>query len=326
MLKIVKTIAKTILRWKEKAHYAPKSLYIPRPAGVIFLFHTVETEKSPWTFGHRYVTLFSSFKRQLSFIRKHFEIVSTSALVDKLKTNSLKHSLAAIHFDDGFSSYVDLALPFLKKQGVPSTVFLVDSIFEGYIPLRNKIAFCLNTGKSAKSLLEELSPLAKGEVDIRKMNRSQFLSWSKDNMTEEMEEIIDHMFDSYKDIYTSRQPFLGEQDLEKIKNDPDVEIGSHTLTHPMLSKLNQKKQEKEILEAHTNLERLVGRSLKFFAYPYGGTKHFNSTSRNIIREKDLIAFSAHGGINYEFSQTDIKRITLERHSNSDVKMAVLQGV
>ena len=103
-------------------------------------------ERSPWTNGHRYITSLSVFKKQISLIKKYFCILPTSELIDRLNNGiQEKESIAAIHFDDGFKSYMDLALPVMKKERVPSTVFLIYDVINGKVPIRNKIAYCLNT-------------------------------------------------------------------------------------------------------------------------------------------------------------------------------------
>ena len=295
---------------------------------VIFLFHTVENEESPWTHGHRYITPFSIFKRQIAFIKDYFEIMSTSDLLQKLQDGNLERNLAAIHFDDGFNSYADLALPFLKKQNIPSTVFLINSVVDGDIPIRNKIVFCINMGEKGR-LQELLQPHIRRDddkkVDLRVMSTAQFLSWIKDNITAEMESIINDIFNLYRKRHKENSPFMDEKAVLKLKDNPYVEIGSHTINHRMLSRLSESEQRKEILDGHAELEELLGCRLKCFAYPHGGHAHFDETSRRIIREsKRLVSFSSYGGLNYKLDRTDIKRITLSDHSPLNTKIAILK--
>ena len=140
-------------RFKKRAKLAArivKPFSITPPAAVFFLFHTVEESQTPWTRGHRYITPFPIFKRQISFIKDHFDVIPTSTLIQKLQDGDLERSSAAIHFDDGFGSYNNLALPFLSEQNITSTVFLINSVVDGDFPIRNKIAFCINMGEEKK--------------------------------------------------------------------------------------------------------------------------------------------------------------------------------
>jgi peptidoglycan/xylan/chitin deacetylase (PgdA/CDA1 family) len=298
-------------------------------AAVIFLFHTVEEESTPWTHRHRYVTPFPIFKKQIAFIRKHFEIMSTSALLQKINNNDLNSNLAAIHFDDGFSSYENVSLPFLKEQNIPSTVFLINSVLNGDVPIRNKIAFCINMGEK-KRLGETIQEYIKKKddkaVDLIEMCFYQFLSWMKDNITSEMEYFINEIYNSCRKRHREKSPFMDMEAVQKLKENPYVEIGSHTINHPMLSQLDECEQRKEVIEGHKQLEEILGYKIKYFAYPHGGQAHFNETSRRIIREsKRLVSFSSYGGLNYDLDRTDVKRITLSDHTPLNIKLSVLKN-
>ncbi len=323
----------SVKRLKRKAKLAAKLIKpfeLTPPAAVFFLFHTVEEKKIPWTHGHRYVTPFSVFKKQIAFIRKHFKIESTGVLLQKLRDGCLVRNSATIHFDDGFSSYANLALPYLREQNIPSTIFLINSVIDGDIPIRNKIAFCINMGEKGR-LQERLQTHIRGNddktVDMAAMSASKFLSWIKDNITAEMGSIINDIFNSCRRRHQEESPFMDEKAVLKLKDNPYVEIGSHTIHHPMLSKLDENGQRIEIIDGHMRLERLIGRKLDYFAYPHGGRAHFNETSRRIIREsKRLVAFDSYGGLNYKLDRTDIKRITLSDHSPLNTKIAILKNV
>jgi len=49
-----------------------------------------------------------------------------------------------------------------------------------------------------------------------------------------------------------------------------VDIGAHTMTHTCLSALPPGAQTSEIESSRQVLEKLVGRPVRSFAYPYGG--------------------------------------------------------
>lgn len=55
----------------------------------------------------------------------------------------------------------------------------------------------------------------------------------------------------------------------KELSDAGFEIGSHTLTHPHLTELNNSDLDRELVESKSRLEDLIGREVKSFSYPYG---------------------------------------------------------
>ena len=63
-------------------------------------------------------------------------------------------------------------------------------------------------------------------------------------------------------------------------------IGSHTISHPCLSKLDKKEQEKEIIESFDYLSRIIDHKINTFCIPYGGIHTFNNHTINILKNSD----------------------------------------
>lgn len=73
--------------------------------------------------------------------------------------------------------------------------------------------------------------------------------------------------------------------LEQLLNLPRdlVSLGSHTLTHPLLTKLEEPEARREIRESRVKLEALLSRPVTEFSFPFGG---FN---------EDLVGFARDAG-------------------------------
>jgi peptidoglycan/xylan/chitin deacetylase (PgdA/CDA1 family) len=61
----------------------------------------------------------------------------------------------------------------------------------------------------------------------------------------------------------------------------EIEIGSHTVTHPRLDRLSPAQQEIEIQSSKTCLEERLGHSIESFAFPYGS---WDQTSLAMVRD------------------------------------------
>ncbi|TKT77458.1 polysaccharide deacetylase family protein [Aquamicrobium sp. LC103] len=57
-------------------------------------------------------------------------------------------------------------------------------------------------------------------------------------------------------------------------------IGCHTHTHPMLSRLDRRHWDAEILHSKTYLEGLIGKQVRDFSFPYGMRRHFSPALRD----------------------------------------------
>ncbi|WP_022941137.1 polysaccharide deacetylase family protein [Psychromonas hadalis] len=74
---------------------------------------------------------------------------------------------------------------------------------------------------------------------------------------------------------------MSPDELKQLSNSGHVEIGGHTLSHPMLDKLSDVEQQYEIAENKQQLETLLGKKLLSFAYPYG---QHNQASKDICKK------------------------------------------
>jgi peptidoglycan/xylan/chitin deacetylase (PgdA/CDA1 family) len=64
----------------------------------------------------------------------------------------------------------------------------------------------------------------------------------------------------------------GSMDLEtvgRVAEHPLVTIGSHTLTHPTLTEIDETRARAEIISSKDRLEELMGEEIHYFSYPTG---------------------------------------------------------
>ena len=85
--------------------------------------------------------------------------------------------------------------------------------------------------------------------------------------------------------YLDKPGYINKNDLSALVTDPLCTIGAHTLTHPMLRKVNNSFEE--ISESKKILEKLIGRDVQYLAYPYGRP---SSISYKITRQAKRAGF------------------------------------
>lgn len=77
---------------------------------------------------------------------------------------------------------------------------------------------------------------------------------------------------------------LSPAELVHLANGHLVEIGCHTVSHPVLAALPVDDQRVEIEHSKAALEEMTGRSVTSFAYPYGQRLHYTSDTVAIVRD------------------------------------------
>src|SRR5262249_32959433 len=84
-------------------------------------------------------------------------------------------------------------------------------------------------------------------------------------------------------------PVLSVADAAGLAGGRRRRVGGHTMTHPRLSSLSDAEQRDEVRRGRETLERIVGRPVKSFAYPYGQAADYDAQSVSIVRETGFTA-------------------------------------
>ena len=74
---------------------------------------------------------------------------------------------------------------------------------------------------------------------------------------------------------------LSKYELYEMSRNSLVTIGSHSCSHPFLSKCDDLKIKNELNDSKIFLENLIKRKVKYFAYPYG---NYNQKVMKYVKE------------------------------------------
>lgn len=104
----------------------------------------------------------------------------------------------------------------------------------------------------------------------------------------------DHVYDWDRDLPV-RLPNLTWDEVVQMA-ELGHEIGSHTMTHPNMASLSNTEALKELIDSKKLLENKLGRSVRWFAYPFGNPEHFRTEQLALVKEAGYEGcLSAHGG-------------------------------
>lgn len=69
---------------------------------------------------------------------------------------------------------------------------------------------------------------------------------------------------------TRNQRVMSEEQLRRLPSEL-VTIGSHSMTHPQLPKIDKQQVRQELAGSRVKLEKMLGRKVKLFSFPYGAS-------------------------------------------------------
>lgn len=270
-----------------------------------------------------------TLKMHLEEVKHRFSVVSLSDWVDKARRGEpLPAKACAITFDDGWLDNYEYALPLLKENQVPATLFAVaDKVstdFRFWPNIVSELVAARSPALALHPLLADAHQLAQ-----RGYTRDELASVIH-RLKEHSEATLYEALDSieWQQALPGNKPVLMNwEQLHTMVDSGWVEVGSHTCSHLRLDKgLDQKVLEKEIHSSRTTIEKAMKRPAPLFCFPNGD---YDSRALRLVREGYVAAVTTQRGINYadRFNPHEIQRIALhEDGSNTRQKfLARLSG-
>ncbi len=218
-----------------------------------------------------------AFESHLRYLNKHYKIISLDELIEyKRNGEPMPQRSAVITVDDGYRDFYDIAFPILKKFNVPATLYVVTGFVDGknwiwtdkarYI-LRNTSAelceFVVGSKKITATLDDSKSRLtAAGSIN------SELKKMPDDEKDATLREIASRMNVAIPDLPPDQFEAFGWDEALEMR-DANVEIGSHTANHPILTNVGEERLTDELLVSKSMLEDKLQRQSIHFCYPNG---------------------------------------------------------
>lgn len=265
---------------------------------------------------------FRSHLQQLS--EGGYNVVSLRDLTEHLTKRTLPPRSVAITFDDGYLDTLTLASPLLKEFAFPATVFAVSGALDG------RSAFWWNTldrvfqrqtlpPNLSIQLTREALNLAtltlQERHDAHVRIRSELVLLSLPERQRVMNYLVG--WSGLVDETPADVRPMTASELVTLASLPGIEIGAHSANHLCLSSQPQAVVEDEVTTSKHQLERLLGRAVSTFAYPYG------SHNRGVIDAVRAAGFSVAVTTEQQFVAAGADLFTLPRYEALDCERLAL---
>lgn len=234
------------------------------------------------------------FARLMEHVARHYRAVPLARIADWLEGKSAAPERAVVvTFDDGFRNVLTTAAPVLRKLGIPATLFVAtDFVFDGKMLWTDRLLSALALTDAAQLTIEWGNETRTLDLrgDLRKIeaNRS-LLAACKALPQRERVAMVERVI-AQLGVAESRLPgaWVDQRPLEatELKRLPElgIEVGSHTCSHPIVSRLDDSDMKRELEESRRRIEGAVGRPCIEFAYPNGGVGDFDERAQRRVRE------------------------------------------
>jgi peptidoglycan/xylan/chitin deacetylase (PgdA/CDA1 family) len=229
------------------------------------------------------------FDRQMAYLAAHYRVLTLDEVVERIAVDQrFPHKAVAITFDDGYLDNYEIALPILRKHGLTATFFLStgpvlqgDAFWVGW--LHTAITCTRRLPLLIARLGIEFEPHGNTRENVHvaiaaRLNRCG--ARERRSIYAEIDNILD-------DVPSIRRPseFMMRAEHVRELSRAGMLIGSHTVSHPILSEIGEGEALSELLCSKRDLEGVIDKRVDHLAYPNGPgvTLNFNGTVRRLAR-------------------------------------------
>ena len=258
------------------------------------------------------------FAEHLECLRHYYRVLSLKELSEALRDRQLPKRGVAVTFDDGYADNLCNAKPLLERYDIPATVFVTSGyiaqerefwwdelerllLHPGVLPESIRLtisgnAYQRDLGKAAQYSEEDFerncrwNVLKKGAPSPRQDIYRSLCQLLRPLPNGVRLKVLDDLLilANARTMVRPTHRILSPDEVIRLAKEGLVEIGTHGVTHSVLSTLPLAAQRDEIQGSKVRLEVILGRPVTSFSYPYGALSDYTVDTVNLVREAGFV--------------------------------------
>lgn len=255
--------------------------FLSRHHPKIFMYHRIESREDGQGLSA------SQFRRHVAIIKDHFQPMTLSDLLSAKERGEVPPNAVVVTFDDGYADFAEAAFPILKEAEVPVTLFITTGFVNGDTWLwPDQIRYAIFN--SQKHQLK--FPALDLTFDIKSRPTEAWSAIADYCLTISNEKKLDLIVDIFKKLEVPFPVRIPDEyspvswlQVNKMIEE-GLDIGSHSITHPVLTKLNAEQLFEELKNSKNTIQQQTGKSVDVFCYPNGTTDDFDVAVKSLLAE------------------------------------------
>ncbi len=230
-------------------------------------------------------------------LSRYFNVLALHDASRQLLEGSLPSRAVSITFDDGYADNHRVAWPVLQRFGLPATVFVATAFLDGGRMWNDTV-------------IESIRRIRGSEIDLRDLELGRHAAENDaqrvaaiDNVLQQLKYLEPRERDMRAAALAEKadgpipDDLMLESSQVKELSESGIEVGAHTITHPILKSTDTASASREINGGKDRLEEIVGSKIRSFAYPNGKPGiDYDPVHVGLVREAgfDCAVSTSHG--------------------------------
>ena len=246
------------------------------------------------------------FEQQLAWMSRFCKVISADEMTDPDVFQRHSRPRVLLTFDDAFRDFYVNAYPLLEKYQLPALVFVpTEAADEGDVIWPERLGAWLRRAEQAGQypqlllrVAEVLSGLGAALDSASQTGPSALKSHLKRCTDEQknivLREIFNWLAEQGVDPHIERQIMTWD---EMRAMQPLVSYGTHTHTHPIVSRLAENGFAKEMQICTGRMQQELGQPPTLFAFPNGQKDDFTDADKAVLKDMGYThAFANYYGV------------------------------
>jgi len=233
----------------------------------ILMFHRVLARPDPLFPGEMYA---ERFDRLMGVVAKTFSVLTLGRALALKHQRRLPRRALVITFDDGYADNAEIALPLLQRHGLMATFFVATGFLDGGRMWNDTVIETLRLSSLDRVDLDEfgLGVLPLGAADQRRRAIATLLPKIKYLSLPGRRDALARLQRLAGAPPLPEGPMMTSGQVRQLHHS-GMELGGHTVYHPILAVLPDAEARDEIANGQASLQELIDAPVNVFAYPNG---------------------------------------------------------
>lgn len=240
----------------------------------ITIFHRVHAQADPLFPGEPDSVRFDAL---CAWLAQWFTVLPLDEAVRLWAERKLPPRALCITFDDGYADNAEVALPVLQRHGLPATFFIATGFLDGgrmwNDTVVEAIRRCSVEQLDLRALgVDGLDRLPVANTADRSKAIARILPAIKHHSPVERLALAERVVDACEAVDLPGNLMMRSDQVRELAA-AGMQIGAHTVSHPILARLDDAQASQEMAASRDHLQQLLGQPVGLFAYPNGRPDH-----------------------------------------------------
>lgn len=227
----------------------------------------------------------AAFEAQMRWVRDWFNVVPLRQGIEMLYAGTVPSRALAITFDDGYTDNEEIAAPILKRLGLTATFFVATGFLDGSCMWNDQVVEAIRRCKGDEMNLESLGLKRYSVATVTERQRT---------IIKLVLDVKHFEADRRRELVAAIEASTGSQPPKNLMMSPDqvrqltkmgMQVGAHTVSHPILTRLGAGAALEEIASSKQHLQDILKEQVDLFAYPNGMPKRdYGAEHVKMVRE------------------------------------------